>query len=102
MSALVKDKATLTEQLGKTKSNNQAQVIKIEHLIAEIATLKTNSNKAETGEATTAKIKPKARSRAFKADNQNQQQNRAVIFLLSLSTKTPPNGGVSKTQYIAS
>lgn len=69
LSELAKDKATLTgradiltEQLGKAESTNQAQVIKIEQLTAEIATLKASSN-------TTAKPKPKAtRSKAVKAD----------------------------------
>lgn len=69
LSELAKDKATLTgradiltEQLGKAESTNQAQVVKIEQLTAEIATLKASSN-------TTAKPKPKAtRSKAVKAD----------------------------------
>lgn len=76
LSELAKDKATLTgradtlsEQLAKAESTNQAQVIKIEQLTAEIATLKASSNKAETEKATTAKPKPKAtRSKAVKAD----------------------------------
>lgn len=74
LSELAKDKATLTgradiltEQLGKAESTNHAQVIKIEQLTAEIATLKASSNKAETGKATNAK--PKAtRNKAVKVD----------------------------------